>query len=58
MAEDTVKAHKDIDTFMEKYSWFFDRGKPKSKLTAYFEKFGYPKEDSPILWPCMNPLFF
>ena len=43
MAEDAEKAHRDIDRFFEEYAWFFDREKPKGKLTAYFEKFGLPK---------------
>ena len=44
LAEDTDKAHRDIDAFMEKYRPFFVIGnKPKGKLTAYFEKFGRHK---------------
>ena len=43
MAEDAGKAHADIDAFLEEYASFFDTAKPKGKLTAYFEKFGYPK---------------
>ena len=45
-AEDAVKAHQEIDTFMAKYPWFFDtKEEPKGKLTAYFEKYGFPGED-------------
>jgi len=44
LAEDAEKAHRDIDAFMREYAWFFDIIKPKGKLTAYFEKFGYPNE--------------
>lgn len=40
LAEDADKAHADIDAFLDRYAWFFDRSKPKGKLTAYFEKFG------------------
>ncbi|KAF6221235.1 hypothetical protein HO133_002090 [Letharia lupina] len=43
MAEDAGEAHADIDAFFEEYAWFFDTSNPKGKLTAYFEKFGYPK---------------
>ena len=43
MAEDAEKAHADIDAFLKEYAWFFDTTNPKGKLTAYFEKFGYPK---------------
>lgn len=43
MAEDAEKAHADIDEFRREYAWFFDGSKPKGKLTAYFEEFGYPK---------------
>lgn len=45
MAEDAPKAHKDIEDFMEKYSWFFGTEPPKGKLTAYFEKYGMPSTD-------------
>lgn len=45
MAEDAGKAHADIDALLKEYAWFFDTTtEPKGKLTAYFEKFGYPKE--------------
>lgn len=40
LAEDADKAHDEIDAFLDRYAWFFDRLKPKGKLTAYFEKFG------------------
>ncbi len=45
MAEDAdaEKAHKDIEAFLREYPWLFDTSSPKGKLTAYFEKFGYPK---------------
>lgn len=43
MAEDAEMAHADIDAFFREYAWFFDVSNPKGKLTAYFEKFGYPK---------------
>ncbi|MCJ1227833.1 hypothetical protein MMC12_004492 [Toensbergia leucococca] len=43
-AKDPEKAHADIDDFMLKYAWFFDRKNPKGKLTAYFENYGMPKE--------------
>lgn len=46
MAEDAGKAHAEIDAFFEEYAWFFDTSKPKGKLTAYFEKFGYPKRET------------
>ena len=39
------KAHGDIEGFLKRYPWFFDRGSPKGKLTAYFERFGDPKEE-------------
>ena len=43
MAEDGLKAHKEIGDFMQEYSWFFGGEPPKGKLTAYFEKYGWPK---------------
>lgn len=44
MAEDADRAHFNIDAFLKEYAWFFDKTtEPKGKLTAYFEKFGYPK---------------
>lgn len=45
MAEDAEEAHGEIDAFCKEYAWFFDteREKPKGKLTAYFERFGWPK---------------
>ena len=43
LAEDADKAHADIDAFMNQYAWVFDTSNPTGKLTAYFEKFGYPK---------------
>ena len=39
------KAHGAIEGFLKRYPWFFDTGRPKGKLTAYFEMFGYPKEE-------------
>ncbi|KAK3178568.1 hypothetical protein OEA41_000705 [Lepraria neglecta] len=42
--EDVDEAHTDIDAFLEESAWFYDTSNPKGKLTAYFEKFGYPKE--------------
>lgn len=45
LAEDSNNAHADIDALFREYPWFFDtRTKPKGKLTAYFEHFGYPKQ--------------
>ncbi|KAI9766682.1 MAG: hypothetical protein M1840_006326 [Geoglossum simile] len=38
-AEDAVEAHKEINAFLDKYSWFFQKERPKGKLTAYFERF-------------------
>jgi thiamine-triphosphatase len=44
LAHDEQRAHLDIDMFMQRYAWFFSQeNKPKGKLTAYFEKFGYPR---------------
>ena len=43
MAEDAERAHREIGAFLEKYAWFFDTSRPQGKLTAYFEKFGYPE---------------
>ena len=43
MAEDAGKAHAEIDGFVKEYGWFFDMSKPKGKVRAYFDKFGYPK---------------
>lgn len=41
----TASALSDIDTFMQKYSWFFTNDRtPKGKMTAYFELFGFPSE--------------
>ena len=38
-------AHSDIDAFMLRYAWFFvQERKPKGKLTAYFERFGYSRD--------------
>lgn len=47
MAEEAgaEKAHGDIERFLKRYPWFFDTRGPKGKLTAYFERFGYPKEE-------------
>lgn len=46
LAEDAERAHREIDAFMKEYDWFFDKRNPKGKLTAYFEKFGFPKDGS------------
>ena len=47
MAEDAEQAHAEIDTFMKKHAWFFDRSeKPIGKLTAYLEKHGYLGKES------------
>ena len=48
MAEDVdaEKAHADIEAFLREYPGFFDTSNPKGKLTAYFENFGYPKEET------------
>ncbi len=43
---DAEKAHEEIEAFLWRYRWFFDTAKPKGKLTAYFEKFGYPKSEA------------
>ena len=43
MAEDAERAHGDVEAFLKEYAWFFDTVNPKGKLTAYFEKFGYPR---------------
>ena len=46
LAEDADRAHAEIEAYMRKHAWFFDTSsKPKGKLTAYFDKFGYPKEE-------------
>ena len=47
MAEEAgaEKAHGEIESFLKRYPWFFDTRRPKGKLTAYFEMFGYPKEE-------------
>ncbi|KAF8244929.1 hypothetical protein K440DRAFT_635539 [Wilcoxina mikolae CBS 423.85] len=37
MASDVEKAEKDIDQFFVRYPWFFQRGSPKGKITAYLE---------------------
>ena len=37
--KDGDEAHGKIDAFMTRYSWFFNKDKPKGKLTAYFDKF-------------------
>ncbi|KAL6715550.1 hypothetical protein ACLMJK_006511 [Lecanora helva] len=44
LAEDAEKSHADIAAFMAQNAWFFDvASRPKGKLTAYFERFGFPK---------------
>ncbi|MCJ1304488.1 hypothetical protein MMC08_007300 [Hypocenomyce scalaris] len=45
MAQDAQSAHKEVEDFIKKYSWFFGTETAKSKLTAYFEKFGMPSND-------------
>ena len=42
LSEEAENSHAEITAFMEKYSWFFDRQRPKGKVTAYFEKYGMP----------------
>ena len=42
LAQDSVRAHAEIDAFLVKYAWLFDCSEPKGKLTAYFEKFPPP----------------
>jgi thiamine-triphosphatase len=42
-AHNSTTALADIDSFMQRYSWFFaNDAKPKGKMTAYFERFGFP----------------
>lgn len=36
MAEDEETAHGEIDTFMARYPWFFEKGNIEGKLAAYF----------------------
>lgn len=36
MAEDEQIAHQEIDGFMARYPWFFEKGKTEGKLAAYF----------------------
>ena len=45
MAEDADagKAHREIEAFCGRWPWFFEMERPKGKLTAYFERFGYPE---------------
>ncbi|KAF8428629.1 CYTH-like domain-containing protein [Tirmania nivea] len=40
--EDEKRVMTEIEKFMEEYQWFFKsgRGKPKGKMSAYFEKYG------------------
>ncbi|TVY85455.1 Radical S-adenosyl methionine domain-containing protein [Lachnellula suecica] len=43
--DDEVEATSEIDRFMKTYSWFFTSGVvPRGKMTAYFERFGFPSE--------------
>ncbi|KAL8894184.1 MAG: hypothetical protein Q9207_008536, partial [Kuettlingeria erythrocarpa] len=35
MAEDEERAHREIDAFMARYPWFFEKGKTEGKLAAY-----------------------
>lgn len=52
MTDDADAAHAAIDALVRRYAWFFvdttsgSGPPPKGKLTAYFEKFGYPKVKS------------
>jgi hypothetical protein len=39
MHDNAAEAHREIDAFLDKYSWFFGKDAPKGKLTAFFEKF-------------------
>lgn len=32
-----------VERFMERYAWAFERGEGKGKLTAYFERYGWPE---------------
>ncbi|KAH8674398.1 CYTH-like domain-containing protein [Tricladium varicosporioides] len=42
---DMARALPEIDIFMQKYAWFFaNETAPKGKMTAYFERFGFPSE--------------
>lgn len=41
LSQDARAAESDIDGFFEKYSWFFQNGKPKGKIAAYLEKYGH-----------------
>ena len=42
-AKDEATAIRKIDSFLQRYEWFFcSKAEPKGKMTAYFEKFGYP----------------
>ena len=45
MAEDEVKAHCEIDAFMARHSWFFEKGKTEGKLAAYFRIRGLKTSD-------------
>ena len=40
MAEDEETAHGDIDTFMARYPWFFEKGRAEGKLAAYIRIYG------------------
>ena len=35
MSEEGGKAREEIDAFMERYGWFFGKGKPEGKLAAF-----------------------
>ncbi|KAL8926839.1 MAG: hypothetical protein Q9208_002648 [Pyrenodesmia sp. 3 TL-2023] len=35
MAEDEETAHQEVDAFMARYPWFFEKGKTEGKLAAY-----------------------
>ena len=41
MAEDEETAHGEIDTFMARYPWFFEKGSTEGKLAAYFRIRGH-----------------
>lgn len=36
MAKDEGTAHGEIDTFMVRYPWVFEKGNTEGKLAAYF----------------------
>jgi hypothetical protein len=50
-AEDVVEAHREINAFLDKYPWFFQKERPKGKLTAYFERFPFQKHSYSGCYP-------